>query len=449
MSSGRQTPYLDSFDAGLDSTSRISLMMSDNRSVQSTRSRTEIILKEIAESDEEEDQVYEKTGYTLHAEPKRDIWRSGSGSTLHSSLLRNNRKLSRGKPVYDEHSPSTATKGTLKYPLRERLLRLSRSQRRSLLLTRAGAPVIAVDHPDDDGDEELTGRMAAYYEQELRAIVRHESILDRDDEEHEQDPVTVVDTHQGNSIKLHVYDLIAHDTLMQLPWGCVCEIGKCFNEFNSALHKLGTGAYHVGIEVNGIEYAYGATHSPGRTGVFTCIPKLSPGYQYRTTIDFGKRPLLKTTWAVNKLKGSSSFLQKVEHVEGRQVIKDMAQEYMGIDYDILRRNCCTFARDACLRLGIEEREIPTWFRNLAESGAMTQDLALATVLPLANVLSNPSLDEDDEKMDEDSEEDGFEVVPAPKKLRVGDNDRMLVLPSSSTVGDSFNQSFRRISTWAY
>lgn len=48
-----------------------------------------------------------------------------------------------------------------------------------------------------------------------------------------------------NRVKLHIYDLIAKDTLVQFPspLDCVCEIGKCFNDVNSALHQLGTGAY--------------------------------------------------------------------------------------------------------------------------------------------------------------------------------------------------------------
>lgn len=52
-----------------------------------------------------------------------------------------------------------------------------------------------------------------------------------------------------NRIRLHVYDLIAEETIMQLPWGLHFPIGQCFNAVNSGLHTLGTGAYHVGIEV--------------------------------------------------------------------------------------------------------------------------------------------------------------------------------------------------------
>ena len=193
---------------------------------------------------------------------------------------------------------------------------------------------------------------------------------------------------QANRILLHVYDLIEKDTLMMLPpFGCVVEIGKCFADMNSALHAVGTGAYHVGVEVNGVEYAYGATSVPNQTGVFTCFPRLSPGYQYRTTIDLGERPLLRRSWVAVDQESSTVYQQVSEYVQGRTVIKEMAAEYMGSDYDILRKNCCTFARDACLRLGVPDEQIPTWFRNLAESGALTQDAVRATVEPLTSVLS--------------------------------------------------------------
>lgn len=53
-----------------------------------------------------------------------------------------------------------------------------------------------------------------------------------------------------NRIRLHIYDLIAEETVMQLPWGCHFPIGQCFNAVNTGLHTLGTGAYHVGVEVS-------------------------------------------------------------------------------------------------------------------------------------------------------------------------------------------------------
>lgn len=75
------------------------------------------------------------------------------------------------------------------------------------------------------------------------------------------------------------------------------------------------------------------------------------------------------------------------HVDGRDIMKEMTQEYLGFDYDLLRKNCCTFAYDACLRLGIDESTIPRWFLTLADAGAYTQDLALSATRPISSALS--------------------------------------------------------------
>ena len=112
---------------------------------------------------------------------------------------------------------------------------------------------------------------------------------------------------------------------------------------------------------------------------------MSPGYQYRTTINLGERPLTRRTVVLTGSRGEQSESERT--LEATAVLKEMALEYLGTDYDILRKNCCSFACDACQRLGVPNDEIPSWFRNLAESGAATQDVAMATVQPIASVLS--------------------------------------------------------------
>lgn len=221
----------------------------------------------------------------------------------------------------------------------------------------------------------------------------------------------------SNSLKLHIYDLISNDTLMELPWGCVFEIGKCFSEVNSALHELGTGCYHVGVDINGIEYAYGQSHVPGRTGIFPCKPMHSMGYQYRTTIDLGQRTVARRKWKrVPRPDASGEDRIEVEkYIDGRQIIKEMIPQYMGVDYDLLRKNCCTFARDVCLRMNVPEEEIPSWFRNLAESGAITQDIAYATVQPLQIVMSQ--CDDDFERSTLDQEVGAVDAILANGKQR--------------------------------
>jgi hypothetical protein len=317
---------------------------------------------------------------------------------------------------------AASSPGGLQYPLQQKLRHLSRAQRQELL-KRTGAPIpISPSNSLEDNDvlSQSSSPCSRQLTNTVHALRRDSSILDRalndglavptqkprlghsccSSEELDQAIIktptlvhqsTVGSIHSSalsqatktNHVLLHIYDLIAPDTLMQLPFGCMCEIGKCFKELNDGLHLMGTGVYHVGVEVNGIEYAFGACATPGRSGVFPCTPKQSPGYQYRTTIDFGERAVVRrSNVVVLQHDHSVEFEDDVEYLDGRDIVRGMAKEYMGSDYNILRRNCCTFARDVCFRLGVKQEEIPSWFSNLAESGAITQDIAMATVQPL-------------------------------------------------------------------
>ncbi|GKY98513.1 hypothetical protein MPSEU_000808400 [Mayamaea pseudoterrestris] len=319
---------------------------------------------------------------------------------------------------------AASSPGGLQYPLQDKLRKLSRAQRQELLI-RTGAPIpITRSNSLEDGASQSESPTTTtcsskflhfLHPHSVVELRRDSSILDRatnatrsrrksgccssDELDHHVirksrskaqrsamrslSPSNAPRTSKSNHILLHIYDLITTDTLMQLPFGCICEIGKCFKDLNDGLHLMGTGAYHVGVEVNGIEYAFGACSTPGRSGVFPCTPKRSPGYQYRTTVDFGERAVIRrSNVAVLQHDQNIEFKDNVEYLDGREIIRNLAKEYMGADYDILRKNCCTFARDVCFRFGIEQEEIPGWFSNLAESGAMTQDIARATVEPL-------------------------------------------------------------------
>jgi len=414
------------------------------------------------EIEDDEDDVFRTS--VLSASDRRDILMAASLQMKAQDQERRRRGSGSDVSSADVRT-SVSSPATLEYPLREKLRRLSRSQRKDLL-RRLGAPIqVSPIHSmgmttspsflsSNNSDEllfEAPYIMASSKDPSWdgarrkgrNSSTRSRSFSTASTSRKPKDPV--------NDIKLHIYDLISQDTLMQLPWGCVCEIGKVFNEVNSALHQLGTGAYHVGVEINGVEYAYGATSAPGKSGVFSCIPKLSPGYQFRTTIDFGKRPLVRKRWRLKQMddngKVTTTFEQDYEHIDGRQVMKEMAQEYMGVDYDILRKNCCTFARDACLRLGVDEHEIPSWFRNLSESGAMTQDFALATVEPLSKVLSTCDGDGGVRELVEPGES-GFEIVA--KRNVSGTKDLLVVMSATQLAmsADEIAKAVRRTATWA-
>jgi PPPDE putative peptidase domain len=138
------------------------------------------------------------------------------------------------------------------------------------------------------------------------------------------------------------------------------------------------------------------------------MPKHSPGYQFRTTIDFGDRFTAKKTKSAGSAADGSHALVPCD---GREIVRAMASDYMGTDYDLLRKNCCTFAHDACIQLGVEETEIPTWFHNLAAAGAVTQDAASSTLGPLTNVFTVCELDKFAQYLtDETAFDDGFEVI---------------------------------------
>jgi len=272
-------------------------------------------------------------------------------------------------------------------------------------------------------------------------------------------PISVMPTplRAANLVRIHVYDLIEKDTLMRVPMGCLFPIGKVFRAFNSGLHSLGIGAYHCGIEVNGIEYAYGANDEPGESGVFSCVPKHSPHYTYRTTIDFGMVKSTRKFWLsvpsekpprqqcgsnerdvvgihTDKRNYTHQPLYKREEidvfVDGFEIMREMARKWYGMDYDLLRKNCCTFARDVCLEMGVDPTDIPSWITNLAETGVVTED-TLATldeslVVPIKRCL----IADYDQPLDmEEQTAEGFEVVT---KRRRGSEHGMITVDVEET-----------------
>lgn len=265
-----------------------------------------------------------------------------------------------------------------------------------------------------------------------------------------------------NRVMIHVYNLIQHETIVTLPWGCNFPLGQCFNMVNNGLNMMGTGAYHVGVEVNGIEYAFGANNVAGLTGVFTCLPRKSSGYDYRCTLDFGSRRTVRRSWisvpdpkfsdlttTPRRRRQKSDGDEKQENdsfekwkygrtrsrtkiptvyrevetfIQGHELMQQMAREYLGTDYDLLRKNCCTFARDSCIRLGVRKEEIPSWFLSLAEAGVATENcvagIELSVVSPLKRILSGthvPEIEEDDIYETDDKSCGGFEVIAKKKR----------------------------------
>lgn len=132
---------------------------------------------------------------------------------------------------------------------------------------------------------------------------------------------------------------------------------RIVSALNRTAMPLGAGgAFHVAIEIGEIEWSYGLTRSG--TGVSWVQPGKDLAHHFRGSVHLGNTPLSKK--------------------EVNRNIQALAQEWAGNAYHPLRRNCCHFAREMAIRLGVGP--LPDWVDCLGrscESLAGPIDAALA------------------------------------------------------------------------
>lgn len=124
---------------------------------------------------------------------------------------------------------------------------------------------------------------------------------------------------------------------------------------NGYAYWLGLGVYHSGVQVHGVEYAFGA-HDHATTGVFEVEPKQCPGFTFRKSLLIGRTDL--------GAKEVHALLEKV------------SKEYLGNTYHLMSKNCNHFCNDLCIRL--TGKPIPSWVNRLARLGLLCK-----CVLPAA------------------------------------------------------------------
>lgn len=112
------------------------------------------------------------------------------------------------------------------------------------------------------------------------------------------------------------------------------------------------GLFHVGVEVNGVEWNFGGSITRGVSGVGWHKPKKHPDHQYRESVVLGRAMV-----AAEKVN---------------EIIDDVFENYTCESYDLLRRNCCHFAEDFVGRLGFDN--FPQWVHRLANIGAGLDDV---------------------------------------------------------------------------
>lgn len=142
---------------------------------------------------------------------------------------------------------------------------------------------------------------------------------------------------QKTQITIHVYDL--------LPPGRV----------SSILWTVGASLLHSGVVINGREYAYGGHDRRGVTGVYWTKPKVEPpGGSFRCEIIHGFS--LATSNEIDA------------------VLRTASDEFLGISYNLLTRNCNHFTSYLCQRL--TGNPGPGWLNRAASIG-----VAIPCVVP--------------------------------------------------------------------
>eukprot|EP01063_Lacrimia_lanifica_P039886 TRINITY_DN8882_c0_g1_i2.p2 TRINITY_DN8882_c0_g1~~TRINITY_DN8882_c0_g1_i2.p2 ORF type:complete len:187 (+),score=73.47 TRINITY_DN8882_c0_g1_i2:83-643(+) len=142
-----------------------------------------------------------------------------------------------------------------------------------------------------------------------------------------------------SEVTLHVYDVTNKAVIGYL------------NAVTKGLGHVG-GAFHGGVEVNGVEYSFGYMPE-GHSGVYEQEPKQSDQHKYRESICMGKTQ-----------KESGQVLAIVERLK---------REWQGPSYDVLTRNCCHFSAALIDELDVPEK-VPAWLNRFAGIGSKGRDL---------------------------------------------------------------------------
>ncbi|KAH0474187.1 MAG: hypothetical protein KVP17_000030, partial [Porospora cf. gigantea B] len=128
----------------------------------------------------------------------------------------------------------------------------------------------------------------------------------------------------------------------------IYDLDSVIARLNAVTRPFETGAFHAGVEVFGWEYGYGRTDEP-RCGLTKNSPMRHPVHVWREEFVLGPTALSE------------------ESV--RKLLRSLADEWRGDDYNILTRNCTHFCEEFCKLLSVGP--FPPFLMNLAKSAHST------------------------------------------------------------------------------
>ncbi|KAM7252061.1 hypothetical protein ACFE04_023944 [Oxalis oulophora] len=138
---------------------------------------------------------------------------------------------------------------------------------------------------------------------------------------------------------------------------------------NGYVYWAGLGIFHTGVEVYGVEYAFGA-HDYSSSGVFEVDPRQCPGFRFRKSIFMGTTSL--------------------DPIQVREFMELQSTRYYGDTYNLIGKNCNHFCDDICYRL--TGSPIPKWVNRLAKIGSLCNCI-LPETLKATTVPHDPKLQE--------------------------------------------------------
>merc|ERR1711963_484778 len=133
--------------------------------------------------------------------------------------------------------------------------------------------------------------------------------------------------------------------------------------FNCVAQPLGVGgAFHVAVEVWGLEYSYGFKPQPS-SGIYSIEPRKEKDHHYRESVELG--------------------VTKCSQSELQSFLIALAPKFKGCNYHWCSLNCCTFVREFAALLGVGP--VPNWADNLSRAMTALSSPVSGTVAALENL----------------------------------------------------------------